>query len=159
MMSECGNFDPDEAGVPNASIEDLDADTIKLYIMSRFAPVLKGKQIDELNMKDYSLDQMAQFVIKETTIERLLKNLRLIRPDGKLTVAAMLLLGKYTQRWLPVMTAKCISFLGNSVGGTQFRDKMHDMEIEGNLPHQFRTIMNFLPAISVRCKWKRSSIH
>lgn len=55
----------------------------------------------------------------------------------------MLLFGKYTQRWLPVMTAKCISFLGNSVGGTQFRDKMHDMEIEGNILHQFKTIMNF----------------
>lgn len=55
----------------------------------------------------------------------------------------MLLFGKYTQRWLPVMTAKCISYIGNSIGGTQFRDKMHDMEIEGNLLHQFRTIMNF----------------
>ena len=143
MMSECGNFDPDEAAVPNATISDLDADTIKLYLLSRFAPVFKGKQIDELNMKDYSLDQMAEFVIKGTTIERLLKNLRFIRPEGKLTVAAMLLFGKYTQRWLPVMTAKCISFLGNSVGGTQFRDKMHDMEIEGNILHQFRTIMNF----------------
>lgn len=54
-----------------------------------------------------------------------------------------MLFGKYTQRWLPVMTAKCISYIGNSVGGTQFRDKMHDMEIEGNLLHQFRTIMNF----------------
>ena len=143
MMSECGNFDPDEAAVPGASIEDLDSDTIKLYLMSRFAPVFKGKQIDELNMKDYSLDQMAEFVIKGTTIERLLKNLRFIRPDGRLTVAAMLLFGKYTQRWLPVMTAKCISFIGNSVGGTQFRDKMRDMEIEGNLLHQFRTIMTF----------------
>ncbi len=143
MMSECGNFDPDEAAVPNATISDLDADTIKLYLLSRFAPVFKGKQIDELNMKDYSLDQMAEFVIKGTTIERLLKNLRFIRPEGRLTVAAMLLFGKYTQRWLPVMTAKCISFLGNSVGGTQFRDKMHDMEIEGNILHQFRTIMNF----------------
>lgn len=143
MMSECGNFDPDEAAVQGASTEDLDADTIKLYLMSRFAPVFKGKQIDELNMKDYSLDQMAEFVIKGTTIERLLKNLRFIRPDGRLTVTAMLLFGKYTQRWLPVMTAKCISFLGNSVGGSQFRDKMHDMEIEGNLLHQFHTIMNF----------------
>lgn len=69
MMSECGNFDPDEAAVPNATISDLDADTIKLYLLSRFAPVFKGKQIDELNMKDYSLDQMAEFVIKRTTIE------------------------------------------------------------------------------------------
>lgn len=143
MMSDCGNFDPDEVAVPNATIEDLDADTLKLYLMSRFAPVFKGKNIDELNMKDYSLNEMAEFVIKGTTIEKLLRNLRFIRPDGKLTVAAMLIFGKYTQRWLPVMTAKCISYIGNSVGGTQFRDKMHDMEIEGNLLHQFRTIMNF----------------
>lgn len=143
MMSECGNFNPDEAAVPNATIDDLDADTIKLYLMSRFAPVFKGKNIDELNMRDYSLDEMAEFVIKGTTIEKLLRNLRFIRPDGKMTVAAMLLFGKYTQRWLPVMTAKCISYIGNSIGGTQFRDKMHDMEIEGNILHQFRTIMNF----------------
>ena len=143
MMSECGNFDPDEAAVAGATIDDLDPDTIKLYLMSRFAPVFKGKPIDELNMKDYTLNQMAEFVIKGSTIERLLRNLRFIRPDGKMTVAAMLLFGKYTQRWLPVMTAKCISFLGNSVGGTQFRDKMHDMEIEGNIYHQFKTIMNF----------------
>lgn len=79
----------------------------------------------------------------ETTIEKLLRNLRFICPDGKINVAAILLFGKYTQRWLPVMTAKCISYIGNSVGGTQFRDKMHDMEIEGNLLHQFRTIMSF----------------
>ncbi|MCM1066692.1 MAG: putative DNA binding domain-containing protein [Muribaculaceae bacterium] len=143
MMSECGNFDPDEATVAGATIDDLDSDTIKLYLMSRFAPVFKGKQVDELNMKNYTLDQMAEFVIKGSTIERLLRNLRFIRPDGKMTVAAMLLFGKYTQRWLPVMTAKCISFLGNSVGGTQFRDKMHDMEIEGNILHQFKAIMNF----------------
>lgn len=143
MMSECGSFAPDEAAVSNATIDDLDVDTIKLYLMSRFALVFKGKNIDELNMKEYSLDAMAGTIIKGATIEKLLRNLRFIRPDGKITVAAMLLFGKYTQRWLPVMTAKCISYIGNSIGGTQFRDKMHDMEIEGNLLHQFRTIMNF----------------
>ena len=143
MMSECGSYNPDEAVVPGATISDLDAATIKLFLMSRFAAVFKGKNIDELNMEEYSLDEMADYVIKGSTIERLLRNLRFIRPDGRMTVAAMLLFGKYTQRWLPVMTAKCISFLGNSVSGTQFRDKMHDMEIEGNLLHQFRTIMNF----------------
>ncbi|WP_294627018.1 RNA-binding domain-containing protein [uncultured Bacteroides sp.] len=143
MMSECGNFDPDEAGIPDATIEDLDTDTIKLYLMNRFVPVFKGKNIDELNMKEYSLNEMADFIIKGTTIEKLLRNLRFIKTDGKLTIAAMLLFGKYTQRWLPVITAKCICFMGNSIGGTQFRDKMHDMEIEGNLLHQFRTIMSF----------------
>ncbi len=82
MMSECGNFAPDEAAMPNASIEDLDDDTIKLYLMSRFAPVFKGKNVDELNMKDYSLDEMAEFVIKGTTIEKLLRNLLLSVPMG-----------------------------------------------------------------------------
>lgn len=47
--------------------------------------------------------------------EKLLRNLRFIRPDGKITVAAMLLFGKYTQRWLPAMTAKCICFVGNNM--------------------------------------------
>lgn len=143
MMSECGNFDPDEAAVPNATIDDLDQDTIKLYLLSRFAPVFRGRNINEQNMKEYSLDAMADLVIKGASIEKVLTNLRFIRPDGKLKVATMLLFGKYTQRWLPVMTAKCISYFGNSVSGSQFRDKMHDMEIEGNIRHQFHTIMNF----------------
>ena len=55
----------------------------------------------------------------------------------------MLLFGKYTQRWLPAMTAKCICFVGNNLGGTQFRDKVNDADIEGNLLHQFETIMDF----------------
>ena len=143
MMGDCGRYYADEEAVRDASIEDLDADTIKLYMMERFSPVFRGKNIDELTMKDYSLDQMAGFVIKGATIERLLRNLRFIRPDGQMTKAAMMLFGKYTQRWLPEITAKCICFFGNSVGGTQFRDKMHDMEIEGNLLNQYRTIMNF----------------
>lgn len=143
MMGDCGRYYADEEAVRDASIEDLDADTIKLYMMERFSPVFRGKNIDELTMKDYSLDQMAGFVIKGATIERLLRNLRFIRPDGQMTKAAMMLFGKYTQRWLLEITAKCICFFGNSVGGTQFRDKMHDMEIEGNLLHQYRTIMNF----------------
>ncbi len=55
----------------------------------------------------------------------------------------MLLFGKYTQRWFPAMTAKCICFVGNNLGGTQFRDKVNDANIEGNLLHQFETIMDF----------------
>ena len=158
MMGDCGRYYADEEAVRDASIEDLDADTIKLYMMERFSPVFRGKNIDELTMKDYSLDQMAGFVIKGATIERLLRNLRFIRPDGQMTKAAMMLFGKYTQRWLPEITAKCICFFGNSVGGTQFRDKMHDMEIEGNLLHQYRTIMNFFTRNLRKVQVKRDFI-
>ena len=82
-------------------------------------------------------------IAKGHDCEKILRNLRFIRPDGTLTVAAMLLFGKYTQRWMPMMTAKCICFAGNSVGSKVFRDKVNDAEMEGNLLHQYETIMDF----------------
>ena len=93
--------------------------------------------------KEAPLDTICSAIAKGHDCERMLRNLRFIRPDGKLTMAAMLLFGKYTQRWLPVMTAKCICFAGNSVGGKVFRDKVNDADMEGNLLHQFNTIMDF----------------
>ena len=42
-----------------------------------------------------------------------------------------------------MMTAKCISFAGNSVGSKVFRDKVNDADMEGNLLHQYDTIMDF----------------
>ena len=33
--------------------------------------------------------------------------------------------------------------MGDNLGGTQFRDKVNDADIEGNLLHQFETIMDF----------------
>ena len=93
--------------------------------------------------RETSLDTVCSAIASGHDGEKLLRNLRFIRPDGKITVAAMLLFGKYTQRWLPAMTAKCICFVGNNLGGTQFRDKVNDADIEGNLLHQFETIMDF----------------
>lgn len=93
--------------------------------------------------REASLDTVCSAIASGHNGEKLLRNLRFIRPDGKITVAAMLLFGKYTQRWLPMMTAKCICFVGNNLGGTQFRDKVNDADIEGNLLHQFETIMDF----------------
>ena len=93
--------------------------------------------------REAPLDTVCSAIASGHDGEKLLRNLRFIRPDGKITVAAMLLFGKYTQRWLPVMTAKCICFVGNNLGGTQFRDKVNDADIEGNLLHQFETIMDF----------------
>ena len=94
-------------------------------------------------LREASLDTVCSAIASGHDGEKLLRNLRFIRSDGKITVAAMLLFGKYTQRWLPVMTAKCICFVGNNLGGTQFRDKVNDADIEGNLLHQFETIMDF----------------
>ena len=143
MMSQCGNFAPDEAAVANASISDLDEQCLKTFLLNRFAVVMAQKGVNEQNLRDYTLEQMTHFVAGGVSMEGLMRNLRFIRPDGKLTVAAMLLFGKYPQRWLPTYTAKCICYVGNSVGGTMFRDKVKDADMEGHLLHQYKTIMTF----------------
>ena len=143
MMSECGSFAPDEAVVRNATLDDLDEDTIKIFLQNRFSIVLEKKGMAGDIFREANLDEIANAIAKGHNLNKLMRNLRFIRPDGSLTVAAMLLFGKYPQRWLPVMTAKCISFAGNNAGGKQFRDKVNDADMEGNMLHQFETIMSF----------------
>ena len=143
MMTGCGNFTPDEVAVKDATLDDLDEDTLKQFLQNRFALVLEKKGMIGDALQEASLDEIANAIAKGHDINKLMRNLRFIRPDGSLTVAAMFLFVKYIQRWLPVMTAKCISYVGNSIGGKVFRDKVNDAVMEGNLLHQFETIMSF----------------
>ena len=143
MMTDCGSFAPDEAGVRDATVNDLDATTIKQFLGNRFERVLEKKALTGDAFNEASLDMICSAIAKGHDCEKILRNLRFIRPDGTLTVAAMLLFGKYTQRWMPMMTAKCICFAGNSVGSKVFRDKVNDADMEGNLLHQYDTIMDF----------------
>ena len=143
MMTDCGSFAPDEAGVRDATVNDLDATTIKQFLGNRFERVLDKKGLTGDAFNEASLDMICSAIAKGHDCEKILRNLRFIRPDGSLTVAAMLLFGKYTQRWMPMMTAKCICFAGNSVGSKVFRDKVNDADMEGNLLHQYDMIMDF----------------
>lgn len=143
MMSQCGSFAPDEAAVNDFNMNDLDDQVVKRFLLNRFAVAMEKSGVSEANMRDYTLEQMAHFVVGGISVEGLLRNLRFIRPDGKMTVAAVLLFGKYPQRWLPAYTVKCISYVGNSVGGSTFRDKVRDSDMEGCLLHQYETVMNF----------------
>ena len=143
MMTDCGSFAPDEAGVRDATVNDLEATTIKLFLGNRFERVLEKKGLTGDAFNEASLDMICSAIAKGHDCEKILRNLRFIRPDGTLTVAAMLLFGKYTQRWMPMMTAKCICFAGNSIGSKVFRDKVNDADMEGNLLHQYNTIMDF----------------
>ena len=143
MMTDCGSFAPDEAGVRDATVNDLDATTIKQFLGNRFERVLEKKGLTGDAFNEASLDMICSAIAKGHDCEKILRNLRFIRPDGTLTVAAMLLFGKYTQRWMPMMTAKCICFAGNSIGSKVFRDKVNDADMEGNLLHQYDTSMDF----------------
>lgn len=143
MMTECGNFAPDETAVANATIDDLDESAIKEFLRNKFSSVLERKAMIGDKLRESSVNDVCNAIAEGHDLTRLFRNLRFIRPNGQLTMAAMLLFGKYTQRWMPTMTAKCICYVGNNVGGTQFRDKVNDNDMEGNLLHQFNTIMAF----------------
>lgn len=43
MMTDCGSFSPDEAGVRDATIKDLDENTIKTFLSNKFEKVLVRK--------------------------------------------------------------------------------------------------------------------
>ena len=143
MMTQCGTFAPDEAAVNDFTLDDLDEQVLKKFMLSRFKAEMKNNGVTESTLRDFTLEQMVGLVGNDMNLEKLLRNLKFMLPDGKMTVAAVLLFGKYPQRWLPTYTAKCICFVGNSIGGSVFRDKVMDSDMEGCLLHQYETIMNF----------------
>lgn len=144
MMSDSGTFRQDEALVPGATMADLDQEIIKTYLRTRFEASFKAKKITYEQMEDASADELVGIAISGMTVEHMFKNFGLIRPNNGITYAAMLLFGKHTQRWLPTATVKCVSFIGNSQGGTEFRDKMDDAEADGGLLVQYNAMMSFL---------------
>lgn len=58
MMSECGSFIPDEVAVNNATIDDLDEKTLKLFLSKKFETVLKKKEMTGERFRDASLDEV-----------------------------------------------------------------------------------------------------
>lgn len=144
MMSDSGTFRQDEALVPGATVADLDQDVIKMYLRKRFEAVYRRRSLSVEQLQDATSDELASWAATGMTVEKLFKNAGLIRPDNGLTYAAILLFGKHTQRWLPTATVKCVSFVGNSLGGTEFRDKLDDLDADGGLLRQFDAMMSFL---------------
>lgn len=106
--------------------------------------VVEGTTINDLNREKFaayfnkvyekSLDDI------ELPIEKLLDNLHLVK-DGKLNLAGLLLFGKNPPGFLPAFIIKAVSFYGNSIADTNYRDSE---DIEGNLENQFKDGMAFL---------------
>ncbi len=142
MMEECGTFISEVSSV-DATIDDLNFDTFKEYLLKRFENPLRNSGIEPAEYDKKSLDEIISAISRNISLDRLLTNLRLMRPDGHLTLAGLILFGKAPQLLRPTLTAKCISFYGNSIGGSRFRDKVNDADMEGNLSHQYATIMAF----------------
>lgn len=143
MMAEGGSFRPDMVAVADSGVKDLDEEMLKRYLLSRFASTCNQMGIDGESARDMSADDLCLRLLGNMKCEQLLKNVGLMREDGRMTVAGLLLLGRYPQRLLPSFTVRCVSFVGNSQAGSQFRDKS-DASADGNLLHVYRYVMSFL---------------
>ena len=120
LFQDSGSYQTDAAGVDGTTISDLD----------RYA-------IDEYLMKVYSLN-MENLGEKA---EQMLKNIHILNSSGKPTLAGYLFFGKHPEYNCPTCMVKAVSFFGNELGGTQYRDTK---EILGNMPQVYEKSMAFL---------------
>ena len=141
MLMENGQMHPDSMPVNGTSIKDLDENNLRDYLLNRFRTDFERQQLSITELRHRSLEEIAD--VLSQTPEGILKNNGLIMEDGTLTVAALMLMGRYPQRWLPAFTVRCVSFVGNSIGGTEFRDKSGN-DADGNAVHLYNYIISFL---------------
>ena len=141
MLMENGQMHPDNMPIKGTSIKDLDENTVRDYLLSRFRSDYERLQLPIAELKHKSLSEIADIISQ--TPEGILRNNGLIMEDGTLTLAALILMGKYPQRWMPAFTVRCVSFVGNSIGGTEFRDKSGN-DADGNAVHLYNYIISFL---------------
>ena len=141
MLMENGQIHPDAMPIRSTSIDDLDENTIREYLIKRFRNEFERQQYTIGELQHSPVMELASMIGQ--TPEGILKNVGLISPNGTLTLAALMLMGKYPQKWLPAFTVRCVSFVGNNIGGTEFRDKSGG-DADGNAVHLYKYIMSFL---------------
>lgn len=118
LFQQSGLLYLDEMIVPNTSVIDVEFDRVKNYVNH----IRKDKLLDEIE------------ITKE-----LLNNLAIIKND-KLSLGGLLFFSKNPQKYRPVFCVKAISFFGNSIGGSDYRNSR---DIEGTIPEMFERTMDF----------------
>ena len=119
LMQASGGFYADEMPLVHTSVDDLD--------LFRFRYFYKQQYDQEME----HLDDSAL---------RILSNLKLLKPPH-LTLAGLLLFGKEPQRVQSQFMVKAVTFVGNSLGGTEYLDSE---DIGSTLADQFKNTMGFL---------------
>jgi len=143
MMQSCGTLSADSDSILGSSYKDIAEPTLKNFLFKRYTEELTNAGILGHLVQSTDIEDIVQAIDTNFTIEKLLKNISLMDEAGQLTLSGLLLLGKSIQRYKPVFTVKGVSFVGNSVAGTVFRDKLPDREVEGNLLKQYESSISF----------------
>ena len=104
----------DELVVPNTSISDINTEKVNDYL---------AKISDDIDVPN----------------EQLYTNINLLK-DNRLTLGGLLFFSKNPQRVRPVFCIKAISFIGNDIEGSSYRDSV---DITGTIPEMFDSCMSF----------------
>ena len=122
LFQDSGSYQPDAAAVNGTTFDGLDRYAIDEYLQKVYATTLDG------------------FGGKA---EQVLKNIHVLNHNGVPTLAGYLFFGKHPEYNCPTCMVKAVSFFGNDLAGTQYRDTK---EILGNMPQLYDKSMAFLKA-------------
>ena len=120
LFQDSGNYQADASGVKDTTFGDLDRYALNDYLK-----------------KVYALD----LDILAGNAELLLKNIHVLTQGGIPTLAGYLFFGKHPEYYCPTFMVKAVSFFGNELAGTQYRDTK---EIVGNMTQLYEKSMAFL---------------
>jgi len=118
LFQESGILHIDEMIVADTSIADIDKDKVGNYVNHVFQNSIETKSISE---------------------DILYQNLRIIKKSN-LTLGGLLFFAKEPQRYRSTFSIKAICFVGNSIGGSTYRDSR---EIIGTIPDLLKESMLF----------------
>ena len=108
LFQQSGLIYIDEMKVPYTSIEDIDTEKVKKYLVA-------------VSDED------------EPITPTLLKNINVTK-EYQLTLGGLLFFGKNPQKYRPAFCIKAVSFFGNELGGSDYRDSE---DIVGTIPEMF----------------------
>ncbi len=120
LLQSSGNMFADETIVQGSTSNDINIEFFKKFVSKK-----TGKKFDELWL----------------TIDDILSNMGFMK-ENQLTLAGLILFGKNPQSFKPAFTVQCISFVGNEISTTEYRDK--EEPFVGNLSELYEQSISFI---------------
>jgi ATP-dependent DNA helicase RecG len=117
LFQESGKMFADEMLIKNAKWEDIDLKLFESFYQKKY------REPVDLN-----------------SIQQIFENLNLAS-ENYINLSGILLFGKNVTKYLPLSQLICVSFFGNNVTGTEYRDSEN---VEGNLEDLFKGGIAFL---------------
>jgi predicted HTH transcriptional regulator len=107
-----------------------------VYVDEMIIPNTSIADIDEKKVMDY-LDKIGDDT--DLPSEQIYKNINLLRNDC-LTLGGLMFFAQNPQNYRSAFCVKAISFIGNDIEGTEYRDSE---DIDGSIPEMFEKSMSF----------------